>query len=163
MPYLVAIFQIGRGNRDQVANTDQAVFYRYALATARQRLNTAQHQQRGRPCPREKRYGEPLRTADAGDLGSQASLLHLSRPVCVPETKGHAGVHFGAQILIGMQDLHLHLNGGLLAIGFGRDLIDDAVRICDVGKGVGGDDAFLRGVQFGKIVLVNIEFDFEDR
>jgi hypothetical protein len=56
--------------------------------------------------------------------------------------------------------LHLDLHGGLLAVGLGRDLLDEAVVLA-VGKGVGGDGSVLAGVQLGEIVLADVQLHFQ--
>ena len=66
----------------------------------------------------------------------------------------------GPQVLVGIQDLHLHLHGGLLAIGFGRNLGDHAVPF-EVRKRVDGHDALLLRARAGEIVLRDVEFDLQ--
>ena len=62
--------------------------------------------------------------------------LFVATTVVVGE-KLHCRIHVRAQVLVGVQDLHLHLNGRFLAVRFRRHLGDDAVPL-EIRKRVDG-------------------------
>ena len=70
----------------------------------------------------------------------------------------HGGIHFRAQVGIGLQNLNLDLDGRFLPVRFGRHF-GDLAFVGAIFEGVESDDAFLLGRQLGEVILRDIEFD----
>src|SRR5437879_12490345 len=72
----------------------------------------------------------------------------------------HAGIHLRTEKLVRLEDFHFHLHGGFLAVGLRRDFKNHAI-IFAVGKGIGGDDAFMMLLELGKIVLGVVDLNLQ--
>ena len=91
-------------------------------------------------------------TADAGTIMTGCAGARPPARASRPTRNATLAFISGRRYPSGLIDLHFHLHGGLLAVGLGRHLLDEAVVLA-VGKGVGRDDALLIRMQLGEIVL----------
>ena len=74
--------------------------------------------------------------------------------------KFYRGIHFRAQVVIRVENLHLYLNGCFLPVRLGGNLVDHAV-VFAIGVGVYRDDALLLRTEAGEVILRDVKFDLD--
>ena len=149
---LSAVFQIGRRIHDQVLAANQAPIQLHTL-----RSGSRDHTCLRTAFPSTTTNTALSRTADAGTITIGFACFAVALVSRKQTRRWHSSP--AADTRPG-GDLHLHLHRRLLAIGFGRNLVDEAV-VFAIGKRVGGDDALLLRAQLREIVLVDVELDFQ--
>src|SRR5579871_1478959 len=150
----LAILQVLRGIGDEILAANKSVRDLNALRTRAPDLYRASN--------RFAIHGDKHGVIPNGRGGyGQDWPDFLGRSRLVGRIKCHTRIHLRPQVTIGILHPNLYLHSGLLTICLGRDLFDEAVILAVGTVSVSGDDAGLSRAEFGKIALINIQFNLQ--